>query len=268
MKKTPILRLGRRPSSMSPAELQSGRLMRGPDDHPTGTQQEGTNNGGGNSTPPTGESESQNNTGNELDLEQFWAPEDGENGAAPKRESDDDSGSSSSISDTDLATNLRDGIAAANFGDVMTPEIYTSLQSGDPVAFNTGIQDFGRAIMSQTMGQSIAVMRVLRERILGEVNQMIEGRVTGDKDHDELIRAIPSAGSAAMGPTIKNVYKQALTRTKGDRTKAIEMTKDVLRIQAENFGSDLNLNVAPRSPDDRMIEQPKKTNWLEELSGR
>lgn len=243
--------------------------MKAPDgEHGDASQDAGGNNGDGNSSPATGDSGSQNNTSTEIDLEQFWSAEDGGDGKPPAGESDGDSGSSSSISDDDLATSIRDSITNADFGGVMTPEVYESLQSGDPAKFNSGLQTFGQAIMSQTIGQSIAVMRVLRERILGEVNQLIDGRVTGDKDFDELTREIPSAANPAMGPTIRNVFKQALTRTKGDRKKAVEMTKDVLRIQAETFGNDLNLNVAPRSRDDIMIEQPKKTNWLEELSGR
>lgn len=234
-----------------------------------GTQETQTNNTGGNSGGESGDSGGENNTGQDFDLEGFWS-EEGESGESSSQgESAGDSNGSSSDGNQNnaFATQLNESIDNANFGDLVTPEIYEAMSSGDPKSFNEGLQVFGRQVMRQTLGNAVGVMRELQTRIMAQVDERLNSRITSDKNYSALEEAIPSALKPGMGPTIRNIYDRALTRTKGNPTAAINMTKEVLRLQAASFGDDLELSVAPRQSGDNFTP-PKATNWLEELNGR
>lgn len=252
--------------SLTPIERRMGRLMRAPD-HPSG--ESGGDNQGGNSGGSGGDSQSQNNAGDDFDIEAFFAEGGEGTGGAPSGESTVPSGSSSSTSDSEadrnLAQEVRTELEAMNFGDFVTPEIAQALQSGDPNSFNQAFQSVGRQIVQQSVAMSVGLMRHLSERMMREVDQRINATQTSTKDEEALIQAIPSAGSPRMGPTVKNIYAKALSRTGGDRQKAIQMTKDVLRLQAEEFGADLGLDVTPRGEHNAA---PPTTNWSEALTRR
>jgi hypothetical protein len=255
----------RNSTHMTPIERSQGRFMRAPD-HPTG---EGAQNNQGEITPPAATEQNQgDNTGKPFDAEAFWSEAGGDDGERPSGESVQNPPTpSATVPPANPANELATRIQGMNFGAVMTPEIMAKLGDGDPIAFNEGIQQFGQQIMRGAIVESVGIMRQLREQIFGEVRTMIDGRATGDKQYEALTTAIPSAADPKMGPTVKNIYTRALERAKGNTTQAIQMTKDVLKIQAETFGADLDLTVAPRSESDN-IRQPKPTNWLEELSAR
>lgn len=258
-------------SMMTPIERQQGRFLRAPD-HPAAGGDGGStgggdgNNGGGNNGQSGNDSTNQNNGGQPLDLNAFWNGEPDKEGAPPSGESDGKPASSGSSPNPNPnpQPNIGEQIQAMNFGDFMTPDVIEQMGNGDMTGFNTGIQNFGQTVMRQTLALSVGIMKQLREQIFAEVDGKIEGRVTGDRQYDALVAAIPSAGKPEMGPTIKNIYARALTNSKGNVDKAIEQTKQVLQLQAEAFGGDLGLNVAPKGPAD--YTPPKTTNWLESLA--
>lgn len=277
MNKTPLLTgTSHRAYPTSGSRLLSpygGQPMKGPDgEHQGSTQDGGGNNGGGNSGGGTDDSQSENNGGQALDLTQFWSSEDESSENSSHGESAGNPGGSSSNGTQEqapkpMAQTVAEAIQAADFGALITPEIQEGMSDGDPKLFNEGMRAYGQAVMRQTLQQSVGIMRELHTKIMADVDSKLNTRITDDKNYDALVAAIPSAGKKEMGPTIRNVYDKALTRTKGDSKAAIDMTKEVLRLQAETFGGDLGLDVAPRSPGDN-YEPPKTTNWLEELSGR
>lgn len=269
--------MGIRPTA---SERLQGRIMRAPEGHQdggagaggdtNGGNQGGSGNNGGGNSGGSGQSEgNQNNGGQGFDLNAFWngAAEDGT--GTPSGESDGTGKPPVASPKPDAGTqqpNIAEQIAATNFGDLLTPDMLEKFGEGDVKGFNEGLNGFGQAVMRQTLVQSVGIMRQLREQIFAEVEAKIDGRVTGDRQHDALIKAIPSAGKPEMGPTIKNIYSRALTNSKGNVEKAIEQTKQVLQLQAEAFGGDLGLNVAPKGPADQYAP-PKTTDWLESLAG-
>lgn len=259
-------------SMMTPIERSMGRFMRAPD-HPgaAGGGEGGNgagdgNNGGGNNGQSGSDSNNQNNDGQPLDLNAFWNGEPGADGKSPSGESDDGKPASGSSPTAAATPNIAEQIQSMSFGEFMTPDVIEKMGEGDMSGFNAGLQGFGQTVMRQTLALSVGIMKQLREQIFAEVEGKIDGRVTGDRQHDALIAAIPSAGKPEMGPTIKNIYARALTNQKGNVEKAIEQTKQVLQLQAEAFGGDLGLNVAPKTVADSYAP-PKTTNWLESLAG-
>lgn len=222
--------------------------------------------GGGNDGGTGGESQEQNNTGDKFDIDAFFSEEGDGADKAPSGESTADSESSSST-ERNLAQEVNTELASMDFGTFMTPEVFQNLQSGDPAEFNKGITEYGRNIAKQAVGMSVGIMRHLSEKIMSDVDQRIQSHSTNTRNYDALVKAIPSAGTAKAGKTVKNIYDRALAQSKGNVEKAIETTKNVIQIQAETFGNDLGFEVAPRSSGDRGDPTPK-TNWSEALLSR
>lgn len=267
MRKTPLR--SSRPISFrnrTRVERKMGRLMRAPDGHEDASQAGGDDNTTGKEPPAKTESGGNNNTGEEFDPSTFFDEDGDGTGGSPSGESD---GSLDSLpSATDVATDINKTLTSMKFEDLMTTEMLESFNTGDVKSFNEGLQTFGQTVAKNTLMMTVGLMKHMRTTVLAEARELVSGGLNADKNYEALVKAIPSAGKKEMGGTIRGIYDKALTRAKGNRDTAIVMTKEVLKLQAEMFGGDLGLNVAPQSADDRHTTPPKTTNWLEELSSR
>jgi len=257
----------------TPIEAQMGRLMRAPDhDGFTGAPEGFTpggeeNNTGGNSGQPNGESQEQNNSGDDFDPVAFWNEDDGETDGSPSnRSSAESDDSSSSTEGNDFATQLVSRIDSLNFDGVFTAEIASQLNEGNFDGANEAIQNNLRKAVKESMVTQVQMMRKFSEGMISQVKQMIGESMKTDKNENALLSSIPAARNPKTAPLVKNIYQQALRKSKGDTTKAINATKQMLATLTSETADELGFDVAPTDP--HASRAPKKTNWLEELAGR
>ena len=275
-KQTPMF-MNRRARRSGPQLIATykGRPIRDENGHEGANGGGGSDNNGGNSGGANGSEANQNNNSNEPDYSAFWdqgagdgtgSPESGSAGAgsppAPQGQQQPQNQPSP------IAQELGQQLAGMKFEALVTPEILESFGSGDPASFNEGLNGFGQAVARQTLGMTVGIMRHFREEIMNEMRETMGGEFQQRENFSDLVAAIPAAGkSGPASKTIQDIYKQALSRSKGNKQAAIQQTKDVMRLQAEAFGGDLGLDVAPRDAGGRSYSPPAKTNWLEELAG-
>lgn len=261
----PSIRLGRH-----------GHPMRDETGHESGGQQpppqgnSGGNNGGGNSGAEGGSGGNQNNSGSGFNPETFWQEPSPEGGQSPNSGSaggNQSGGGQQQQQPQNEGNAFAERLGNLKFGtDVFTPEAIKAMnEGGDPKAFNENMTQFGR----QTVKEAVVMTAQLMQRN----NQMIEARVQelldqrfGQRDSEGALGTeFPSYNKPGMKPMIDGIFAQAMKLSGGDRPKAIQATKEMLKHTTQRFSDDLGLTNPPGGAGDGLGTQ---TNWEEELLGR
>lgn len=246
-------------AGVSPIERQMGRLMRAPDGHDGAVE---GNNSAENSGAKLDDSQNQINSGEDSELDTFWDSPEDEDDDVPNGGAD---ANDSSSSGHPLVAELNNSLAGLKFDSLLTPELMEKMGEGDFAGFNDGMNNFGQKVARQTLGLAVNVMKAVEVNIMERVRAEMAGTIQSDKSYTALEAAIPSASNPRTAPLVKQIYAKALQNSNGNIKAAIAQTKSLMQIQAEVFGGDLNLNVAPRNSRDGS-PSPKVTDWLEELN--
>lgn len=232
---------------------------------PTPTPAPGGNNNPGNVGQPGGESQTDNNGGQPFDAEAFWNPPSGGEGAGP------DGSQGSAPAPTPPGANIGQTLSTAltnmrfSDGDFMTPTLAEEMSQGNFTNFNQNLQQYGQNVARQTIQQVVPILKAVRDQIMADVGQTVQGEFGSREDSAALVKAIPSAANPKVAPIVKPIFEQAMRVAKGDRAKAIEMTKTMLQMTNSTLVDDSSLGIAPRGAGDSTTP---KVNWLEELTGR
>lgn len=197
-------------------------------------------------------------------LSQFWDKEDAGNGDDDdsQGEGDDDEGAG----DGDPPRNRQqqqqrqpdNGNQPEDPGTVRARQVATQLQEGIerialpkdllPADFDpSNREQLGNAFMAiqkhtarQTMGLIFPIMRdaitSMRETLQGEMDKRIQGNTSRQRTEAALIAAIPEAADPALGPVVKNLFKQATARHKDSPDKAIAATKRAMQALGMKLG--------------------------------
>lgn len=229
----------------------------------------GGNNTDANSNTNTQSNQEGNNTGQEFKPESFWDdPAPSEPSVPAKGDSAaDDSKGVGSPSDNGLGTAIQEQISKFQAPEVMTKEAIEAIgENGDYSKFNENMSKAMQGALEQSIGMSVKVVQAVAGELIKMMDTKIQSSLTTKDNYSQLKEAIPSAKDPAVAPMIESIYERALTLTKGDPTKAVTMTKQMLRAMAEGTSKDIDLNVAPVSPDSEGMTPTPKTNWLEALN--
>lgn len=275
---------------MNPVERAQGRFLRSDSGHRTDTGNTG-DQGGGFQTPPANNgtesapatgtgSESNNNSGQEFDPTTFWdgpVPDPAKPaGAGPSAGTESGTGqppappaqTGTGNQGTDIGTVIENAVKGFSPPDVMTADAIKAVGEGDYTKFNEGVKGAIQASMNQTMDMTIKVITAFGQKMIEQMDQRIQGSHSQREDLSALHEAIPSAKDPVVAPMIMPIYNRALKLNGGDRTKAANMTKQMLAHMAKGTGGDVGLHVAPSSADSD-VPPPgfvSNTNWLEELN--
>jgi len=260
-----------------------GRPIRDTNGHPGGgvpagsaSQTGGGNNAGGegegnNADSGSNDSDS-NNTGDQFDPLAFWngpAPDDV---SAPPGESAGNNGGGSDTktdSQKEFQTQLAQRLESLSFDNVFDATVAEEINNGNYENVQKRFNAMGQQIVREALAMNIQVLKPFAEQLIeqvrGETNQTFNTR-----DNKQALETLfPAAKNPAMAKTIQPIYDQALKNAKGDRTKAVAETKQMLRFMAGESATDLNIEVAPRGQGDRGPAVPNsKFNWLDELTSR
>ena len=270
---------------MTPAERQMGRFMRAPDGHDGGSSQQplqggpretnpgGENNSGGNNGQSGGQPRSQNNSGDEFDPISFW-DEGGDDEEGPDNRqsaptpSPSPTPSSTPTPSANPGQQMLEEIRNLSFDEVFTTEVTTELNEGKFEKANELITKNLRSGVESAFRTTVKLLTQFSEVNQRQMQAMIDERLTGEKQSDALVKAIPSAANPKVGPAIRAIYQPALRRAKGDTTKAISATKAMMQTLSSETADDLGFEVAPRDPHAPRTRTAPATNWLESLTSR
>lgn len=246
-------------SMMTPIERRMGRFMRAPDGHDGGdSTPDGDNPGGnsGDSSVPGGDS---NNSGQSIDPASFWTNPDANNS------SDQNGNNNDSGTPEDVGKTVAESIA--NFkAPLFTKEIGEQLAEGNLEGANAHFQTLSQQMMQQAVIHSTRIMQAFGADLLKQIRSEIDGKFTSKDDAQTLEQAFPSMRDPAMRPVINGIFQQSLRHSNGDRSKALEMTRDMLKTLGKTGQKDFGIEPGPSGDDDYLGDGP--SNLVESLLNR
>jgi hypothetical protein len=232
----------------------------------------GGDNGGGNGGNGSQSGTGGDNGGLEFDADAFWNPPSGGEGAGPGA----NPGSAPALTpeqqaahdraNPSIGTQLSQGLTALAVAPVIDAQVAEEMSNGNFENFNKRMNAAHQESGRQILGMAVSVMKVLREQMMSDMGTQVQGEFGNREDTAALHAAIPSAKNPKVAPIIKPIYAQALKITGGDRVKATEMTKQMLKLTTGTFQGDDALDIAPADTSESRLRS--NTDWLEELSGR
>lgn len=240
---------------------------------PAGDNQ-GGNQGGGESQ---GQGES-NNSGQGFDFNQFWNDpqsqtqgqngNQGQNGGELQGQNGQSQNGNGSNESQNFGQQLAQRIDGLNFGDVFTAELGEQIADGNFEGINKQMASMGRESIRQSVALAAHVMQQYGQNIM----QMVEAKIAeshGSRDDDSaLMKEFPSAAAdPALKPMIKNVFDQSMKHSGGNRQKAIELTRDMLKLIGNKGGQDFG--IAPNNGSDNFnFNEQASKSLVEDLLGR
>lgn len=217
----------------------------------------GGNNGGGNGGDSTGGATGENNNGQSFDAGSFWNdPSSGEqnNGSQQQQQQQQpDPGAN-------VGTTIRGMIDGFTPQPIFNDEIAQQIADGNLEGINTSMQNYGRAIMTQSIGMVAQIMKAFEAqqdaKFRGLIDQSIQTNQTNQSDEQLLAKSFPSFSQPATQPVIRSVFAQSLRHTNGDRTKAVAMTQSMLQAMGQSGRKDFGLEHAAHNADDYLGDGP------------
>ena len=210
----------------------------------------GGDNGGNSGDSGSAQAGTANNDGQQFDPGQFWKlPESGDGGNQNQNQGSDGQGGQNQEPDigTQIAADIKGfKIATPIFDDAIAQEIADGKLDG----INGRFQDMAQTVLQQSVVTVARIMKAFEQSIDSRISGMINNSQTADKDERLLGDSFQAFSQPAMQPVIRGVFQQSLTHTKGDRAKAIEMTKGMLRSMGQLGRQDFGIPTPPRNPDD------------------
>jgi hypothetical protein len=246
---------------------------------PSPTPAPSGDNNGGNSGTNGGESGGGNNGGQSFDLSAFWASPDGGSSASPSGESAGSGQSSSGQQQpngnqgqqqqqqpTNPVQQLQQDIQALTFNNPMTADVMTQLSEGNVEGFQTGMNQLGQQAVQHAIRLMLPILSEVRNNLRTEIQGSVTQNNQSRDDEAALLKAIPSAANPAVRPMVDSIFQQAMKHSSNDRTKALALTKDMLRLQMQTMGSDVGM--PPPTAGDGFGSPSRNINWADELLGR
>jgi len=228
-------------TAMTPLERVAGRFMRAPD-HPTGGDDTGQTQTSveDNQGVKTGESETsgndEDNTSQTDDLEGFWE-------AKPDEKAPEESEEEKQAS-TALGQQLGGIIQGFKSPETFTKEVADAIADGDLTKVNEALAARDQMILKHSAVVAANLLGGLMDRIGRDMDARIS-KAFGNKDSEIALEThFPIAKDPQVRPMVERVWQQALANSKGDKQKAIRLTKGML----EAFGEKTSIREAPEDP--------------------
>jgi hypothetical protein len=247
-------------TQMTPAERAAGRFMRAPD-HPMGgdgsddgnDSTQNSDNGTGNSGDSVNTGEPKDNASQPDPTKGFWEakPED-----APA-DDDDESGKN-------LGTELNGIIKSTQFSPLFNKEIAEKIAEGDFDSANIAFHEATRQAMAQNIALTAKVVSAYGDRMMKRVEALVNEKLGGMQNEDVLLKEFPAAADPTVRPMIQSVFDQALVVNKGDRKKAVAMTKQMIN----TFGDKTGLRTPPTDPSGAPPMNDSAKSLVEDLLDR
>lgn len=227
-------------------------------------------NTGGNTGGTTNAGGTQDNAGETIDPAAFWAEPKPAAAGSPGSPGSADSGAAGGGQTGDnTSQEFTNRIGKLNFGDTFTPEIAKQVAEGDMTGVNKQIAGQMRQATQEGLVLSAQLMQLHGDHLMTKVAQLIDSRLGTRDNTASLQESFPTYTDAGMKPVIDGMFNQAMKHAGGDRTKAIAMTRDMLKYVGKTGAGDLGITTPPGGPgDDFGASSTNSKSLVDELLGR
>lgn len=264
---------------MTPVERRMGRFLRAPDGHPGGGAAPAAspapteNNGAGNAGDSGGTGGGgENNAGQGFDYAGFWNEPSAEGGANRDSSGGGNGGQSNQQQpggnggNQSYGERLNAEIGGMRFDEVFTRDVADQIADGNLEGANAGIQALGQQVLRQSVIMNAKLMQTFGNNIMEMMRGEIQAALGNRDNNESLLEAFPSAKDPAIRPMINGVFQQAMKHSGGDRSKAIALTRDMLKFMGNKAAGDFGLETPPGGREDFLGDGPSAL--VEELLGR
>jgi len=231
----------------------------------------GQDNPQGNSGGNNNDSGGGNNAGTGFDPSAFWAepkpaaPASPSGGSAESGSAGD--GQQQQNQGRTAGQELAQRIESLPFGEVFSTENIEQLTNGDLSGVNKAIQSQLRESARHSLTMSAQLIQQVIPHLMGQMEEKIKEALGNRDNADTLLQHFPAAKDPAARPMIQSVFDQALKLSGGDRVKAVEATKEMLKHFGKTAATDMDINLPPSNPADTFTT-PNSTRLVDELLGR
>jgi len=146
---------------------------------------------------------------------------------------------------------------------IMTPEVIAKMGTGDFADFEAGLAQTSQQVLQESARMTAGLFKEIVPQIIQHMQGMIESKFGATDQKAFLETNVPAARDPKTASMVTQVYERALTLAKGDRTKALETTKDMLAAMSSVINPQ-DSNGPPSVPGGGNRQQPK-TDWFAEL---
>lgn len=260
-------------STTSPIGLRAnGRIMRatnfndlGGGGAPTPTPQPNNSGGNGGGNQPTG-GQGGNNTGEDVDISTFW--NDPSPAPAPAPTSTPaptpTPGQAPGTGQDQIGAMIQARLDGYTVPAILTDQVLKDMDGGNYESFQQNLSVAIKDSVGQAIRAQVQVLGAVIPQLMTRMQNLIAETSATKENYDHLYSEMPSAKDPVMGPIIKPLYDRALQLAKGDRTKAIPITKRLLTHLMEGTRTDLNL---PSPTENAGEDWRSDTNFMESLVG-
>lgn len=248
----------------TPAERQMGRFMRAPDGHDdTGTGGGAPESGqnGNNSNVNLGESNNGgsggDNAGGGDDLASFWndPPADGSG--------NEESGEQDQQQSQALGQELAGLISGHQAAPLFTKELADQIADGNLEGINKAFGEAQQAALRQSLVLNTKLISAVANRLESQMQARIDAAL-GNKDSEVALEThFPAAKDPKARPLIQRVWDQSMKQTKGDKQKAVQLTRQML----DAFGQSTGLSTPPSDPS-TPVSSDASRSLVDDLLGR
>jgi hypothetical protein len=221
--------------------LHGGLPKEGEDHQGSGDSGQPQNNGTGNSGDSGQNGQNQNNDGLGFEPASFW------NNPEP---ADGGTGESQGPTDEEFGQTLMQSITNFTPPTIFDAETASQIAEGNLEGVNQRMQQFGQTMMRQAMIMTAQILQRFEGQVDGRIKGSITENSTRQSDESMLAEQFPSFAKKEVRPVIQGVFQQSLKHSKGDRTKALEMTRGMLKSMGQLGAGDFGLSTPPSNPDD------------------
>lgn len=222
---------------------------------------------GGNQQTQADQSTTQDNAGQTFDGKTFWKAPEPDPGKSSSGGSADSSGSGSGTQQVTPQQEIATRLQNLTYPEVFTKEVADQIANGDLTGINKAISTQLVQATQQSVAMSAQIMKLVSEKIMGDVDQRIRSAFGGRDNVDSLSKSFASYNDPGMKPVIDGVFNQALMLAKGDRDAAIKSTREMLRYMGKSGAQDLGINEAPSGQGDSFTSS-RASALVDELLGR
>lgn len=223
--------------------------------------QNGQNNG--NDTMAGGNQDSNqnaggNNAGQDDDmLAGFW--DEIEDEAAQSNQSQQNQNGGQQNQQNQQGNGIDQIINALQFGDAMNDDIAAAMNEGDYSKFNEGMVKMQRDAARNMLQINGQLLQAFGDQLLGQVKNLLQGTLTERDNSSYMDEQFPGLNPETKG-LVANLFNQAMTRTKGDRVKAADLTRKMMTKVGIQAGGKSSSNQQPGSNTGG-----NQTDWAKEL---
>lgn len=216
----------------------------------TTTQNIDSNNSGGNAADSSGNANGADNSGQSMSAEQFWADPSSSSSTQSNTSQQNSNGNNDSSS---VGQSIAQQLQAFRVGDFFSDDVASQIGEGNFQGANDRFNQFAQQTLRESIQMNATIMKAFGDNLMSRVEERLNSMLGNRDSSTALSDAFPAYKSDPSAKrTIDPIFEQAMKHTGNDRTKAIAMTRDMLRVMGRSLAGDMGLSNPGSSREDQL----------------